>query len=29
LSLDDTGAGGPKIAVEFAASLLKEFTAAR
>ncbi len=29
LSIDDTAAGGPRLDVEFAATLLKEFTAAR
>ncbi|HEY7678035.1 MAG TPA: hypothetical protein VIG69_13250 [Candidatus Methylomirabilis sp.] len=29
LRIDDTAAGGPRVEVEFAATLLKEFTAAR
>ena len=29
LSIDDAAAGGPRVEVEFAATLLKEFTAAR
>jgi hypothetical protein len=29
LSIDDTAAGGPRVEVEFAATLFKEFTAAR
>ena len=29
LSIDDSAAGGPRLEVEFAATLLKEFTAAQ